>query len=96
MGAPRTAAVAALSADESAPLESFIRRRLHAGSNDLYGETLRRVDQFLLPLALQSTGGNKVHAARILGINRLTLRTKLREMGLSDPKSVEGDEDDAV
>ena len=91
MGAPRTAA---LSADESAPLESFIRRRLHAGSNDLYGETLRRVDQFLLPLALQSTGGNKVHAARILGISRLTLRTKLREMGLTDPKCVEGDEDD--
>ena len=93
MGAPRTAA---LSADESAPLESFIRRRLQAGCNDLYEATLRRVEQFLLPLVLQSTGGNKVQAARILGINRLTLRTKLREMGLSDPKSVEGDEDDPV
>jgi DNA-binding NtrC family response regulator len=93
IGAPRTAA---LSADESAPLESFIRRRLHAGNNDLYGETLRRVDQFLLPLVLQSTGGNKVHAARMLGISRLTLRTKLREMGLTDPKCVERDEDDPV
>jgi DNA-binding NtrC family response regulator len=93
MGAPRTAT---LSADESAPLESFIRQRLQAGSNDLYEATLRRVEQFLLPLVLQSTGGNKVQAARILGINRLTLRTKLREMGLSDPKSVEGDEDDPV
>jgi DNA-binding NtrC family response regulator len=93
MGAPRAAT---LSADESAPLESFIRQRLQAGSNDLYEATLRRVEQFLLPLVLQSTGGNKVQAARILGINRLTLRTKLREMGLSDPKSVEGDEDDPV
>jgi DNA-binding protein Fis len=45
---------------------------------------------------LQSTGGNKVQAARILGINRLTLRMKLREIGLPDPKSVEGDEDDPV
>ena len=95
-GVPRTAAAAALSADESAPLESFIRQRLQAGSNDLYEETLRRVEQFLLPLVLQSTGGNKVQAARILGINRLTLRMKLREIGLSDPKSVEGDEDDPV
>jgi DNA-binding NtrC family response regulator len=96
MGAPRTAATAALSADESAPLESFIRRRLHAGSNDVYVEALRRFEQFLLPLVLQSTGGNKVHAARILGISRLTLRTKLREMGLSEPKSVDGDENDAA
>jgi two-component system response regulator AtoC len=95
-GAPRTAAAAALSADELAPLESFIRQRLQAGSNDLYEETLKKVEQFLLPLVLQSTGGNKVQAARILGINRLTLRMKLREIGLSDPKSVEGDEDDPV
>ena len=93
-GAPRTAAAPPPSADESAPLESFIRQRLQAGSNDLYEETLRRVEQFLLPLVLQSTGGNKVQAARILGITRMTLRTKLREIGLSDSKSVEGDEDD--
>jgi len=96
MGAPRAAAAAALPANESAPLESFIRRRLQAGCNDLYEESLRRFEQFLLPLVLQSTGGNKVQAARILGINRLTLRTKLREMGVSEPKSVDGDEDDPV
>jgi two-component system nitrogen regulation response regulator GlnG len=95
-GVPRTAAAAALSAEESATLESFIRQRLQAGSNQLYQETLRQVDQFLLPLVLQSTSGNKVQAARILGITRMTLRMKLREMGLSDPKSVEGDEDDPV
>ena len=95
-GAPRTATAEAPSADESAPLESFIRRRLQDGSNDLYEETLRRVELFLLPLVLQSTGGNKVQAARILGMNRVTLRMKLRALGLCDTKSVEGDEDEPV
>jgi two-component system nitrogen regulation response regulator GlnG len=91
--APRTAA---LPADESASLESFIRHRLQAGSNELYQETLRRVEQFLLPRVLQSTGGNKLQAARILGMSRMTLRAKLRELGLSDTKSVEGDDDDPL
>jgi two-component system nitrogen regulation response regulator GlnG len=95
-GVPHTAAAAALSAGESAPLESFIRQRLQAGSNALYEETLRRVEQFLLPLVLESTGGNKVQAARILGINRVTLRMKLRASGLSDTRSVEEDEDEPV
>jgi two-component system, NtrC family, response regulator AtoC len=94
LGAPRASAVAPLSADESAPLESFIRQRLQAGSEDLYEETLRRVEQFLLPLVLQATGGNKVQAARILGITRHTLRMKLRELGLSDAKSVDVDDDE--
>jgi DNA-binding NtrC family response regulator len=96
LGAPRTAAAAALSGDESAPLESVIRQRLQAGSNQLYQETLRRVDRFLLPLVLKSTGGNKLQAARILGMTRLTLRTKLREVGWSDTKSAERYEDDPV
>jgi two-component system nitrogen regulation response regulator GlnG len=96
IGAPRTAATATPPADESESLESFIQQRLRAGSNGLYQETLRRVEQFLLPLVLQSTGGNKLQAARILGMTRLTLRMKLRELGWSDAKSAEGDEDDPV
>jgi DNA-binding NtrC family response regulator len=96
LGASRASAAAPLSAEEAAPLESFIRQRLQASSEDLYGETFRRVEQFLLPLVLQSTGGNKVQAAGILGISRLTLRMKLRELGLSDEKAVEADEDEPV
>ena len=45
---------------------------------------------------LQSTGGNKVQAARLLGIARRTLRLRLRELDLSVTKSVEGDEDDTI
>jgi two-component system nitrogen regulation response regulator GlnG len=96
IAAPRSAAAAAPPAGESAPLEAFIRQRLQAGSNDLHEETFRRVEQFLLPLVMESTSGNKAQAARILGLSRPTLRMKLRELGLSDTKSVEEDEDDPV
>jgi DNA-binding protein Fis len=43
---------------------------------------------------LQSTGGNQVRAARLLGITRRALRLKLRELGLSVTKTVEAVEDD--
>ena len=54
------------------------------------------LDRLLLPLVLRSTDGNQLQAARILGITRQTLRLRLRELGLSVTKSVEGDEDDAI
>jgi two-component system nitrogen regulation response regulator GlnG len=96
IAAARSAAAAAPPADESVRLESFIRQRLRAGSNELYQETLRRVEQLLLPLVLHSTGGNKLQAARILGMTRRTLRMKLRELGWPEAKSAEGDGDDPV
>jgi DNA-binding protein Fis len=69
---------------------------LRDGSRELYEEARRELDRFLLPLVLQSTGGNQLQAARILGLSRPTLRMKLRELGLAVRKSVEGDEDDAI
>jgi len=44
---------------------------------------------------LGSTDGNKLQAARLLGITRKTLRLKLRALGLSELMSAEADEDDA-
>ena len=61
---------------------------------DPYGEG--ELDRFILPLVLRSTGGGQLQAARVLGIARRTLRLRLRELGLSVTKSVEGDEDDAL
>src|SRR5207244_1671538 len=42
-----------------------------------------------------ATDGNKLQAARLLGITRKTLRLRLRALGLSELMSAEGDEDDA-
>jgi Fis family transcriptional regulator len=49
----------------------------------LYNMVLREVEEPLLKAALDYAEGNQVRAAGILGINRGTLRKKLRQFGLS-------------
>jgi two-component system nitrogen regulation response regulator GlnG len=64
-------------------LREFISERLAAGSENLYKETLRRVERLLLTQVLEQTGGNQLKAARILGMSRGSLHSKLRALGLS-------------
>jgi len=52
----------------------------------LYDRVLAEIEQPLLRLSLAATGGNQIRAARLLGINRNTLRKKLTERGV-DPGS---------
>jgi len=40
------------------------------------------VERPLLALSLQATRGNQIRAAELLGLNRNTLRKKLRELDL--------------
>jgi Fis family transcriptional regulator len=49
----------------------------------LYSMVLREIEEPLLKAALDYAQGNQVRAAGILGINRGTLRKKLRQFGLS-------------
>lgn len=48
----------------------------------LYGVVLREVETPLLRLVLEACGGNQLRAAALLGLNRNTLRKKLRDLGL--------------
>jgi two-component system nitrogen regulation response regulator GlnG len=73
-------------------LARFIEDRLQAGSEDLYAEALRRLERLLLTRVLQHTGGNQLQAARLLGITRGSLRTKLRDLGITIARSVAGPE----
>jgi two-component system nitrogen regulation response regulator GlnG len=75
-------------------LETFIRQRLAADAGDLYAEAHRQLDRLLLPLVLEHTAGSQQQAARLLGIARRTLRTRLRDLGLHVAHSVEANEDD--
>jgi two-component system nitrogen regulation response regulator GlnG len=70
-------------------LERFIGERLEAGSQELYAETVSAVERVLLPLVLKHTGGNQVRAAKLLGVTRKTLRSRLRDLGLAVTRSVE-------
>jgi DNA-binding protein Fis len=49
---------------------------------NLYSLIMRKVEKPLISQILRRTGGNQVHAARILGINRNTLRKKMKMFSL--------------
>ncbi|MFV0431398.1 MAG: nitrogen regulation protein NR(I) [Alphaproteobacteria bacterium] len=49
----------------------------------LYGRVLKEVEKPLLRLTLEYTKGNQSEASEILGINRNTLRKKLKELDLN-------------
>lgn len=71
--------------------ESFIAERLTPDATDLYTETHRLLDRLLLTRTLEFTSGNQHSAARILGISRQTLRTRLRELGIQVNATVDID-----
>ena len=51
--------------------------------SNLYDLVQREVEPPLLEIVMQFTRGNQTKAAAILGLNRGTLRKKLRQYGLS-------------
>jgi DNA-binding NtrC family response regulator len=90
---PSAGAVSA-AAGRGPDLESFIRRKLAAGTDGLHEETHRWVERILLPMVLEHTQGNQRQAAQILGIARKTLRDKLRELGVTIQRSLDVGEAD--
>jgi two-component system nitrogen regulation response regulator GlnG len=73
--------------------EAFLRQRLRPDAGDLYAEVHRELDRLLLPRVLDHAGGKQAPAARLLGIARRTLHTKLRELGLRGPHPMGADAD---
>ncbi|QDU28344.1 Transcriptional regulatory protein ZraR [Anatilimnocola aggregata] len=63
-------------------LSARVRQLLAAGDRDLYRRLQNEFDDVLLKLVWQESGGNQVRMAEILGISRMTLRSKLRACGL--------------
>lgn len=53
---------------------------------NLYKLVLQEVEPPLLETVLRVTSGNQTRAAEILGINRSTLRKKLRQYGMDGGK----------
>jgi two-component system, NtrC family, nitrogen regulation response regulator GlnG len=66
----------------SAALPDVVREAAASESGKLYRSVMLRVELPLLRLALELSGGNQLKAARMLGINRNTLRKRLRLLGL--------------
>jgi len=54
----------------------------------LYARALREFEKPLIRLTLEATGGNQIKAAALLGVNRNTLRKKIRELDIEVVRSV--------
>ena len=78
-----------------ATLEEVIERKMHEcvrglrghASANLHGLMVGLVEKPLLRAVMRETRGNQVRAAQLLGINRNTLRKKLKDHGI-DPDAV--------
>lgn len=78
-------------AEENAPLSGHIKSMLEGYFNDLDGHApadlyqmvLQEIEQPLLESVLHYTRGNQSKAALVLGLNRGTLRKKLKQYDLN-------------
>jgi two-component system nitrogen regulation response regulator GlnG len=70
-------------------LMEVIEDLLKRGESNLYAKVMRVVERMLLARVLQDAHGHQAQAAERLGLNRSTLRYKLRDLGLSIERTVE-------
>ena len=78
--------------EEENGLSKTVEQRLstyfsaHAGNDlpaaGLYHRVLKEVERPLITLTLQATRGNQIRAAEVLGLNRNTLRKKIRDLNI--------------
>lgn len=74
-------------------LEQFIKTSIQSGTENLYALALERMERELLVQVLQYTAGNQLKAAKILGIARGSLRTKIKALGIEMERTVWADSD---
>ena len=88
------AAVPRMSANLSARRRNAIFGRYFAAHSEgpppagLYDRVLREIERPLIALTLDATRGNQIRAAELLGVNRNTLRKKIRELDIKVIRSV--------
>ena len=70
-------------------LTNVIEGLMKRGENDLYAKAMRAVEQVLFARVLQETRGHLGQASQRLGLNRSTLRYKLRDLGLNADRLTE-------
>lgn len=69
-------------ASEDLSLDEFLNAHLQMAKEDVYREWQDYTDRRLFRRVLMKTHGNVSHAARILGIHRTTLRSRLEKLGI--------------
>jgi two-component system nitrogen regulation response regulator GlnG len=81
-------------ADLSESVERYLARYFSSFGNELpppglYDRVIRDVEKPLLSAALAATRGNQIRAAELLGLNRNTLRARIRDLNIRVFRAVE-------
>ncbi len=63
-------------------LKGFMRNIKRFEKFNLYEMVIPEVEKSLILMVLKETKGNQLKASRLLGINRNTLRSKIRKLGI--------------
>lgn len=63
-------------------IEDLVKSALLSGKGSPYHDLLSQVEQIIIQKALEITRGNQLKASLLLGINRLTLRKKIKEYNI--------------
>ncbi|CAA2140101.1 nitrogen regulation protein NR(I) [Hyphomicrobium sp. ghe19] len=76
-------------------VERYLSRYFSSFGNELpppglYDRVIRDVEKPLLSAALAATRGNQIRAAELLGLNRNTLRARIRDLNIRVFRTVEG------
>jgi two-component system nitrogen regulation response regulator GlnG len=74
-------------------LPALVERLLAGGERHLYDKVIAVVERLLFSRALAHTKGHQGQASDLLGLNRTTLRRKLRSLGLSVDRTVQDGND---
>lgn len=86
--------------DEAASLSAAVERHLtkyfsthgdRLPPPGLYDRVLQEIERPLLSICLAATRGNQIRAAHLLGLNRNTLRKKIRDLGLEVIRGLKAD-----
>jgi two-component system nitrogen regulation response regulator GlnG len=55
-------------------------------NSTIYKTVIGNTEKILIENALEKTGGNQILAARFLGLNRNTIRTKIKKLNIDMEK----------
>jgi transcriptional regulator with GAF, ATPase, and Fis domain len=76
-------------------LSQFVESAIAAEQTDVYRRAREQFDRLLITRAMRQANGNQNCAADILGLSRVTVRARLRNLGLAVGKVLTSDADDA-